>query len=144
MPQPKEKLEKFLLFIDEVANEKGNEWLKEALVKKFSSAPAHSTGNGVDAFMTDIKRTKFYLKNIDKTLQNEGFRVYKKVKEVTLRKQLIQDYREMRIAFINNDLLEYGRRMSLQLERCFDHVVTVLNGWELVEKNELFKSEVSK
>lgn len=132
MAQQKEKLKLLLQFIDQVANQSGNEWFRDELTKKFSNNTASKGNSGLDVLIDDIKRTKLYLKNIDKSLQCEGFKFYKNIKDIDLKKQLVSDYKEMKISFINNDILEYGRRMALQMERCFDFAISVVNGWEIV------------
>jgi hypothetical protein len=142
MPQDKKKLEKLLLFIEEVANEEGNVWFKNELKQRFSTNTNNYPQNELLAIVEDLKNTKEYLQRVDKKFKIEAISFYKNIADRSLRKVLALDYKEMKIALINNDILEYGRRMNLQLEKCFDAVIKKLNGWAIVAENSDY-SEVN-
>jgi hypothetical protein len=128
MVHSKEDLLKLAKFVNELSNEPGNEWFRNELVSKLGGS--RLTSNDL---VMDLRRTKSYLKKIDSNLYKEGFSFYKNIIDDDLRKTLISDYKEMKIALLDSDILEYGRRMCLQLERCFDAAITKFNGWSIVE-----------
>jgi hypothetical protein len=135
----KTELIKLLQFLEELVRDPENDWFKDELSKLFNN-PANNIPTEV---IDDIRRTRYYLRNIDKNYYQQGYKIYKNVKDVQLKKELIADYKEMNIALNNNDILEYGRRASLQLEKCFDAVIMTVNGWEEVNKKKELYTEVS-
>jgi hypothetical protein len=83
-----------------------------------------------------------FLKNIDKSNHVEGFNFYNKVVDKDLKINLINDYKEMKLALIINDKLEYARRMAIQLERSFDYIIEKTNGWNVVSSNPDVYNEI--
>jgi len=138
----KEVLVKFLKLIQELSEEQGNEWFKNELSLRFSTTPSHQFYEEPSELVQELKRTKFFLKHIDKSFNSEGFKLFKKIKDPILKSNLIIDYKEMKIAIVSGDVLEFGRRMILQLERCFDSVIIEINGWEKVKEEVALYQEV--
>lgn len=83
----------------------------------------------------DIHRIKQYLTLRDRILKINAKRFYEKIRDPDLKRELILDFREMKVALLDNDMLEYGRRMAVQLECCFNKVLISTDAWAEVNKN---------
>ncbi len=99
-----------------------------------------SNVSGLDKFQSisesDISRIKAYLSFIDKTALNYGKKFYSKISDRNLKVELIKDFREMKIALKNDDFIEFGRRLSLQLENIFNFSLSSINVHNLISANK--------
>ncbi len=91
----------------------------------------------------DVRRVKAYLNFIDRKAINYGKEFYGDIKELKLKKTLITDFKEMKVAIANNDIIEFGRRMSLQIENIYNASLTSLDVHKLIKSNKPFYSKVS-
>lgn len=102
---------------------------------------------GLDKFQSingsDISRIKAYLNFIDKKAFHYGKVFYQNISDDNLRIELIKDFKEMKIALKNDDIIEFGRRLSLQLENIFNFSLSSLNVYNLISANpHLYRSIV--
>ena len=87
MSQNKEDLDKLLLFIEEIANEKGNEWFKDKLSANFKKeSPATGDSNAIDAI---------YEYCIQLVIKDHAEKFYSDFKLTDLKKVLISDFIRM-------------------------------------------------
>ncbi len=109
--------------------------------------PNGTTTNGIDKFQSitesDVGRIKAYLSFIDKKALNYGREFYKDIEENNLKKELIKDFKAMKIALKNEDIVEFGRRLSLQIENIYNYSLFKLNVHDLIHSNKDFYSKVS-
>jgi|GEM_PF-5003724 len=114
------------LYKDEIANSFFNS----------QSIPSIPITSKFDAITEqDIIRVKAYLNFIDKKAVNYGKEFYKNIIDNELRKSLIADFKEMKIALKNDDIIEFGRRLSLQLENIFNYSLSSLDVHTLISLN---------
>lgn len=140
-----EEYTEFFMLMLEQANKEFN---NDEFITKFAVAFSEKIKiksdlkiNEVNSFYEEIKRTRYFLKHIDKEAWIEGLNYYSKVKIPELKMELVKDFKEMKIAEKQNDLLEFGRHLSLQLENALNTVIEILNGHELVNRDpEKYKS----
>jgi len=83
----------------------------------------------VNKFYKDIKRTRYFLKHIDKESWLEGLKYYKNVKRPELKIELAKDFKEMKIADRDNDIIEYTRRLVMQLENCLNSIIVIIDAY---------------
>lgn len=141
MTYKKEHLEGLIKLINQIVETPGNEWFVEEL-RQSTIASSNISFAELNKNIEDVRRTKYYLKNIDKTFYIEAFGFYKNIKDPSTKESLISDYKEMKIAFSDNNFLEYGRRMCMQLERCFDFIIINVDGWNVINTDVRFSSSV--
>lgn len=91
----------------------------------------------------DVKRVKAYLNFIDRKAINYGKQFYGDIKDLKLKKTLISDFKEMKVAIANNDIIEFGRRMSLQIENIYNASLSSLDVHKLIESNKPLYSKIS-
>lgn len=95
--------------------------------------------NGFDKFQSitesDVGRIKAYLSFIDKKAFNYGKVFYRNISDNNLKAELIKDFKEMKIALKNDDIIEFGRRLSMQLENIFNFSLSALNVYSLISAN---------
>ena len=91
--------------------------------------------NQLASFYNDIKRTRYFLKHIDKNDWLEGFKYYENIVFPELRMELIKDFKEMKIADRINDIIEYTRRLVMQLENCLNTVIEVVEAHDKIISN---------
>ncbi len=135
MQYKKESLEKLLVLIDAISKEEGNEWFIEELLRKlnnFNQLMDTKTTSNLFDLIDDIKRTKYYLKSIDKTYWIEGLNYYSKVKDPILRIELVNDFKEMKIADKQNDIIEFTRRLVMQLENCLNAICLIVDASNVI------------
>jgi hypothetical protein len=135
MSYKKESLEKLLVLIDVISKEEGNEWFLEELHRKFNNfnqiIDTKRTSNLFE-LIDDIKRTKYFLKSIDKTYWIEGLYYYSKINDPTLRIELVNDFKEMKIADKQNDIIEFTRRLVMQLENCLNAICLIVDAAKII------------
>ena len=107
------------------------------IVKSFFQNGTNTTG--LDKFQSitesDVGRIKAYLSFIDKKALNYGKVFYQNISDNNLKAELIKDFKEMKIALKNDDIIEFGRRLSLQLENIFNFSLSSLDVQNLVSAN---------
>ncbi len=128
----KESLEKLLLLIDEICSQEEYLWFKERLLKKNSK---NINVSELNELHQDLRRTKSFLKYIDGQHWREGFNFYNKIKDSNFKITLTSDYKEMKIAEIENNKLEYVRRLILQLENIFNYLITKFDAYTVIIDN---------
>lgn len=133
-------VKKFMEVILDFFSKTENENYKKELIKNLSGKEYKSNDNSKDnsainELLTDIRRTKYFLKNIDSRLFIEGLDYYKKVKDKNLKLLLANHYKFERIADFENDLKEFSRRVILQIEEAAGFVIKKINAWELITNN---------
>lgn len=87
---------------------------------------------------SDIIRIKTYLNFIDKKAISYGKIFYQGIIDDTLRKELIKDFKEMKIALKNENIIEFGRTLSLQIENIFNYSLRKLDIHNLIQKNKSY------
>lgn len=137
MTQDRERLIKLGLFLDEISKISGNEWFVELLKSKSS---INSNSNQLDfdqihKLTLDLRRSKDYLKTVDKSIWSEAIKFYSNIKNAELRNSLQLDYKEMRIADKYDDIVEFTRRIVMQLENCIHYLCNRLNAHQIIKKN---------
>lgn len=84
----------------------------------------------------DIIRVKSYLNFIDRKAINYGKEFYKNIIDKELRETLIDDFKEMKIAIKDDNIIEFGRRLCLQAENIFNFSLKSLNVHTLISGNQ--------
>jgi hypothetical protein len=136
----KESLEKLLVLIDEIGKEDENLWFKMEIVNKYSKNV--SKMSELDELHKDLRRTKSFLKYIDGQYWREGFNFYKKISDSSLKIMLISDFKEMKISDHDNNILEFVRRLILQLENILNHLISKFDAYNVIKDNpNQFKGE---
>jgi hypothetical protein len=101
---------------------------------------------GIDKFQSitesDIVRIKAYLSFVDKKALNFGKEFYKEITDTNLKKELVKDFKAMKIALKNEDIVEFGRRISLQIENIYNYSLHELKVHDLINSNKEFFSKV--
>src|SRR5690606_35203713 len=78
----------------------------------------------------------------DKKIWNEGNNFYQEIGDFDLKIKLIQDFRFMKIADHENDLVEYARRLLLQLETCLNYICENIDSYDIIRRNpEKFRDD---
>jgi len=115
------------------------ELFKEEIVDSFFNSQAILSipnTNKFDAITEkDIIRVKAYLNFIDKKAINYGKVFYKNIHSTELKTKLIEDFKEMKIALKQDDIIEFGRRLCLQIENIFNYSLNALNIHNLILEN---------
>jgi hypothetical protein len=129
------KLSKLIEFIAEISQLKGNEWFKERLMSKLENNGSFKTKESIEELdiLKDIKNSNYYLRSIDRKIWKEALIYYSSIKYTDLKIGLIQDYKEMKIADKNDDIIEYTRRIVMQLENCLNAICIILKSHELIK-----------
>jgi hypothetical protein len=91
---------------------------------------------------SDIGRIKAYLSFIDKKALNYGKVFYQNISDNNLKGELIKDFKEMKVALKSDNIIEFGRRLSLQIENIYNYSLSKLNVHELINSNKDFYSKV--
>lgn len=90
----------------------------------------------------DVSRVKAYLNFIDKKAINYGKEFYKNISDIELKKSLINDYKEMKVAIKNDNIIEFGRRLCLQIENIFNFSLKSLDVHNLISGNSQYYRSV--
>ncbi len=148
-----EDLRKFIEFTKTLLTQmQGNSnyfWFFESFYLEVVNSFFYNSNNQreIDKFQSisesDVSRIKAYLNFIDKKALNYGRVYYKNISDDNLRTQLIKDFKEMKIALKNDDIIEFGRRLSLQLENIFNFSLTSLNVYQLILDNQQYYCSVT-
>lgn len=140
-------LKKFIAFTKDLLNsikeKKEYAWFvelyKEEIINSFFNSQSISSIPITTKFDTiteqDIIRVKAYLNFIDRKAINYGKEFYKNIIDKELRESLIDDFKEMKIAIKNDNLIEFGRRLCLQIENIFNFSLKSLNVHLLLSNN---------
>lgn len=84
---------------------------------------------------SDVNRIKAYLNFIDKNAFKYGREFYRNINNGDLKKELIKDFKAMKIALKNENIIEFGRMLSLQIENIFNFSLRQLNVHNLILTN---------
>ena len=144
MKHNKEQLSKLLKLVMEISQQPGNQWFGVELASKLSNRDMQLNGTNFtgNQLIQDLKRSKFYLKAIDKSIWLEALKYYSQIKYADLKMELVVDYKEMKIADKNDDIIEYTRRIVMQLENCLNAVCCSQNAHSIISANpELYKTQ---
>ena len=106
-----------------------------AQLQKSTNSNIPELNNQLVSFYNDIKRTRYFLKHIDKNDWLEGFKYFENIIIPELKMELIKDFKEMKIADRTNDIIEYTRRLVMQLENCLNTVIEIENAHEKIVAN---------
>jgi hypothetical protein len=139
----REQIESLVKLVTEIASQPGNEWVGKKMQNLFgnqksSSSDKQDLSEEIDLIYKDLKRTKFFLKYIDGSNWREGFKFYKKIKSSELKLSLAADYKEMKIAEQEQNLLEYARRIILQLETIFNYLIISEDAFSIIKQADDF------
>lgn len=133
-----EYVEFFLLMVEQTNKKFDND---EFLIKFSSILSTKIKDNSeikitdINKFYEEIKRTKYFLKHIDKDSWLEGLNYYSNVKIPELKIELAKDFKEMKIADRDNDIIEYARRLVMQLENSVSSVIEIVDAWKIISQN---------
>lgn len=133
----KSSLTKLIDFVIEISQLKENEWFREALISKLeiSTSPKIKDNLEVNELLNDLKRSKSFLRTIDRNIWKEGIKYYSIIKFTDLKLELIQDYKEMKIADKNDDIIEFTRRLVMQLENCLNAICLIKNAHDFIKSS---------
>lgn len=141
----KDTLLKLAAFIEEIANNAEYEWFNNLLISKLHSiknATINHSLSEFDIIIEELKRTKYFLKNIDKTYWLEARNFYTNVIDDTVRLSLMIDYKEMKVAEIENNIVEFTRRLVMQLENGVSYACNKLDAHKHILKDpEKYKNK---
>jgi hypothetical protein len=95
----RQNLEKLIDFIDELSHLPGNEWFCKNLLIKLEPhlGSVFRQESEYGELLSDIKRSRHYLRNIDKNIWKEAFTYYSSIKYTDVKIELIHDYKELNI-----------------------------------------------
>ena len=126
---------KLIDFIDEISQLPENQWFIDALKSKFESKSSSDVHKGIEVqeLIIELKRSKYYLRTIDRSIWREGINYYSSIIYADLKIELIHDYKEMKIAEKSDDIIEFTRRIVMQLENCLNAVCTLLKSHEIIK-----------
>ncbi len=115
------------------------------IISKFSQG--NTNQNVLDKFKniteSDVVRIKSYLNFIDKNALKYGREFYREINDEPLKKELVKDYKAMKIALKNEDIVEFGRRLYLQIENIYNFSLSKLNIHNLINSNKEKYSKIS-
>lgn len=133
-------LEKLLPYIKLWAEE--NQQFKNELTKIFSSPSAirlqdKEENNELINHIDNIKRTSYYLKAIDTNFYKEAkiFYKYYNIKNKKFLFSLCKDFKLMRIAETENDVVDYARYLILQLENVLNFIIFKIDAHTLIQNS---------
>ena len=131
----KKNLLMLIEYIDELSHLPGNQWFHDKLKSKFESEAKSEVYINEDAheIINELKRSKYYLKSIDRNIWKEALNYYSSILYTDLKLELIQDYKEMKIADKSDDIIEFTRRIVMQLENCLNAICVLLKSHELIK-----------
>jgi hypothetical protein len=137
-----EDLRKFIEFtkilLTQLHGKNEYKWFFESfnleIVNSFFKIGSHTSG--LDKFQSitesDIDRIKAYLSFIDKKALNYGKVFYQTISDIILKNELIKDFKEMKVALKNDNIIEFGRTLSLQIENIFNFSLRQLDVHNLI------------
>src|SRR5690606_28750063 len=134
-----EDLRKFIEFtktlLTQLQGQNEYAWFFESFNLEIVNSFFQNGNNQLVSFYNDIKRTRYFLKHIDKNDWLEGFKYFENIIIPELKMELIKDFKEMKIADRTNDIIEYTRRLVMQLENCLNTVIEIENAHEKIVSN---------
>lgn len=143
----KEELKKFVEFsktlLESLDQKPEYSWFFEEyqkeIITKFFVSNSGSSFNKFDSITTkDIHRIKSYLNFIDRKAINYGRVFYKNISDDQLKKDLINDFKEMKIALKQDNTIEFGRRVCLQIENAFNFSLREIDVHNLILNNKAY------
>lgn len=131
----KKSLVKLIEYIDELSHLPGNQWFHDKLKSKFESKTNSEVyiKDDVHELINELKRSKCYLKTIDRNIWKEALNYYSSILYTDLKLELIHDYKEMKIADKSDDIIEFTRRIVMQLENCLNASCILLKSHDLIK-----------
>lgn len=138
MNENQKYIELFTALIQHIDVKNRNNDFSSELIAQLQSATNSNIpelNNQLVSFYNDIKRTRYFLKHIDKNDWLEGFKYFENIVIPELKMELIKDFKEMKIADRTNDIIEYTRRLVMQLENCLNTVIEIENAHEKIVSN---------
>lgn len=84
---------------------------------------------------SDVNRIKAYLNFIDRKASSYGKVFYSSIADDNLKRELIKDFKEMKIALKNDSFIEFGRMLSLQIENIFNYSLRQLDVHTLISND---------
>lgn len=148
-------LKKFIMFTkDLLESMKGKveyTWFIELFQKEIFGSnlftcqfPNESLHNKFDSITElDIQRIKSYLNFIDRKAVNYGRVFYKHIINEELRNNLIADFKEMKIALKQDDIIEFGRRLCLQIENIYNASLNNLDVHQTIENDKEYYGKIN-
>lgn len=137
MKYDKKHLDMFLTLIEKIDKDNGNNWFSASLLETLSnktSVEVNIISAEINELHSDIKRTKYFLRHIDRTGWLEGFQYYGKIKIPELKIELVKDFKEMKIADMENDIIEFTRRLVMQLENSINCLIELIDAYAIIQK----------
>lgn len=131
-------IEFFMLMLEQANKEFNNDEFITKFAVAFSEKIEIKSDlkiNEVNSFYDEIKRTRYFLKHIDKEAWIEGLNYYSKVKIPELKIELAKDFKEMKIADKSDEIIEYARRLVMQLENSINSVIEIVDAWSVIQAN---------
>jgi hypothetical protein len=139
MNEKTKNLQNLLKLVKELSSRDDMEWFKNDLKNHFNlesnQLKNSPLNNDLSQLTKDLRRTGYFLRNIDKTIWSEGQIFYLKIFDFDLKINLLKNFKIMRIAEYENNFLEYTRGLFLQLEICINYSCTALNVHEIITDN---------
>lgn len=138
MNENQKYIELFIALIQHIdVKNRNNDFSSEliAQMQKSNNSNMPELNNQLVSFYNDIKRTRYFLKHIDKNDWLEGFKYFENIIIPELKMELVKDFKEMKIADRTNDIIEYTRRLVMQLENCLNSVIEIENAHEKIVSN---------
>ena len=132
MEYKREHLEALLQLIEKISIEEENNWFKQRLISQL--VPSNSQTDSRLEFASEIRRTRAYLIRIDQNFKKEAQWFYNKVIFPDLRRKFVGYYRRMKIAEVEEDFLEYGRLVSVQIETGLNFIINQVDAWQEINR----------
>ncbi|RYE56032.1 MAG: hypothetical protein EOP48_08910 [Sphingobacteriales bacterium] len=123
MSQSQEKLKLLLQFIDKIVSQRGNEWFKDELGKKYG-VPA--TEVNFDDFDNDGSIRKIYEYCLKEIIKSQANKFYENFKFSKIKEQLVKDFIRMEHYRRQDDFENFCLAMFQQLE-CVVNYLTAIN-----------------
>lgn len=141
MAEKKEHLEGLLEIIKTLITQEDNKWFKEKLISLMPEIEGSNSNDikrviklePLTEIYQELIRTKSFLKYIDRKSWIEGFEFYKNITDSTLRMEMVKDYKEMIVAEKDADVIEFTRRVVMQIENAITATIQKLDAFKLIE-----------
>ncbi len=150
-----EYLEFFIAMTQQVDKKFGNDEFSKKLQAEISKKTTTNLPGQIADLLelhNDLKRTRQFLRFIDQKAAQEGRDYHNAIKDVELRRELVKDFKQMRLADIEGDIIEFTRRIVMQLENSINKSIELLDAWSVIRSNpsqyqdrfhDLFRGEYS-
>jgi hypothetical protein len=135
MPYKKENLEKLLVLIKQICDEKDNDWFKEKLIGQLiinSPENKNETSNGFES----------YFKLLKKQFRIKANKFYENITDKQLKAQLVNDCVQMYWYQVNNDVNQLFVYAFFQMENMLNYYATHSNCYEKIKSNKNYYTHV--